>query len=304
MSDTTTATPAETSAPENFTEYAEWRAAGNEPRATSENTNPSEAARTAAEIVPDSEAEKQAEPEDAEARKGRGGFQRRIDKLTREKFELQAALEAATGAGGKLAGRVDGGTEKAAEAAARPQPQDFDDYDKYIEAVADWKTDQRVNARIAEQVKAQEERIAKEREQQRDVSWQERVKVASAKYADFADVAFSNDTPVSETMREVILESEHGADLAYWLGSHQEDAVRIAHLSPVAAARELGRIEAGFISQATAATSNRQQKSTRAPEPIRPVTPSTKPSPSIMDEAVAGDFRQWEKLRMAQLRKG
>jgi hypothetical protein len=305
MSDPAVTAPA-AEAPEDFAEYIEWRQGGGEPKAPAVETRTSGAAKPAAESAPDSEAGKEAEQEEAEVRKGKGGFQRRIDRLTREKAELQEKLadwESTTGR--KPAARASETTPEPAEPAARPKVDDFDDYDKYVEALADWKTDQKVAALVATQQKSQAEQAAKEREIERAKGFAARAKAAAEKYADFAAVAYSDDTPVSETMREVILESEHGAELAYWLGSHVDEAVRISQLSPVAAAREMGRLEAQIAAQnTTAAAPKTQPKLTRAPEPIRPVNTATKVSaPSLMDADLGEDFSAWEKVRMSQRKR-
>jgi hypothetical protein len=304
MSDPAVTAPA-AEAPEDFNDYISWRESGGEPKAPAVETTPSGAAKPAAESVPDSEAGKEAEQEEPAARKGKGGFQRRIDRLTRENAELQEKLADWEATGGKPAARASETSATPAEPAARPKVDDFDDYDKYVEALADWKTDQKVAALVATQQKSQAEQAARERETERARGFQARAKAAAEKYPDFAAVAYSEDTPVSETMREVILESEHGAELAYWLGSHVDEAVRISQLSPVAAAREMGRLEAQIAAQNTPpAAPKTQPKLTRAPEPIRPVNTATKTSaPSVMDEELAADFSAWEKVRMAQRKR-
>lgn len=292
-------------APEDFNEYIEWRQSGGELPAPAVETTTSGAAKPAAESEPASEAGKETEPEDAEVRKGKGGFQRRIDRLTREKAELQERVADLEAAGGKPAARAQESPAAPVEPAARPKVDDFDDYDKYVEALADWKTDQKIAAAVEAQRKAQSEQAAKERETERARGFQARAKAAAEKYPDFAAVAYSDDTPVSETMREVILESEHGAELAYWLGSHVEEAVRISQLPPVAAAREMGRLEAQIAAQtATPAAPKTQPKLTRAPDPIRPVNSATRTAaPSLTDQDLAEDYPAWERARLAQRKR-
>ena len=78
-----------------------------------------------------------------------------------------------------------------------------------------------------------------------------------------------------------------GHDVAYYLGKHPVDAERLANLHPVAAAREIGRIEAKLLQQTETATS-------AAPDPITPVGSRAKASkdPGQMTDA---EYLAWRK---------
>lgn len=292
MSDAVQTAPADSSvqAPDDFQQYAAWRAGDQAAETLSEA-----AEAPPAETTPESETGE--DDQDDAPRKGRGGFQRRIDKLTRANYELQARLQAYEATGGQPAARQQ---EPEQATQHRPRPEQFDDYDAYVEALADWKTEQKLEQRIAME---QQALVRYQQQQQEDTltrTFQERAKAAAAKYPDFADVAFSDEVPVSDAMRAVILESEAGPDLAYWLGSNPQEAERIAQLPAIAAARELGRIEASL---AAAAQPKPQPRVTRAPEPIRPVTAAAKTAPNILDDNFANDYTAWERARKAQLRR-
>ncbi len=287
-----TQTPADSSVqapPEDFQQYQAWRD-------QADGTMSEAAAAPPAETAPESETGE--DDQDDAPRKGKGGFQKRIDRLTRSNYELQTALQQALGAtGGQPAARQQ---EPEQTTVQRPRAEQFDDYDAYVEALADWKTDQKLDQRIAMEHKALERYQQQQQDENLTRTFQERAKAAASKYADFAEIAFSEDVPVSDAMRSVILDSESGPDLAYWLGSNPKEAERIAQLPPIAAARELGRLEATLAAPAQPKT---QQRVTRAPEPIRPVTASAKVTPNILDDSFANDFTAWEKARRQQLRR-
>lgn len=292
MSDAVQTAPADLSvqAPDDFQQYAAWRAGDQAAETLSEA-----AEAPPAETAPESDTGD--DDQDDSPRKGKGGFQRRIDKLTRANYELQARLQALEATGGQPAARQ---SEPEQTTQQRPRPEQFDDYDAYVEALADWKTEQKLEQRIAMEQQALVRYQQQQQEENLTRTFQKRAKAAAAKYADFADVAFSDEVPVSDAMRAVILESEAGPDLAYWLGSNPQEAERIAQLPAIAAARELGRIEASL---AAPAQPKPQPRVTRAPEPIRPVTAAAKTSPNILDDNFANDYTAWERARKAQLRR-
>lgn len=291
-------------APDDFQQYQAWRQSGGETAAAPAEPSSEVAVEPAAKTDPDSETgDDQEQQDDAQPRKGKGGFQRRIDRLTREKLDLEARLAAVErNAGGEPAARSQ--EPAPAPKAEAPRLEDFDDYNSYTEALTDWKVDQKLDQRMAQEQQKVSASRAREREAQAAAKFQERAQAATAKYPDFAEVTYSDDVPLSPVMREAVLESEHGADLAYWLGSHVEDAVRIAQLPPTAAARELGRIEASFAQATPAAVPKEKPKFSRAPEPIRPLSSAAKSvSNDVLDPAFAEDYSAWKKTRMAQLQR-
>jgi hypothetical protein len=75
-------------------------------------------------------------------------------------------------------------------------------------------------------------------------------------------------------MAESIQSSDNGPDLAYWLGSNPKEAERIARLSPILQAKEIGKIEVRLADNPPV------KKSTSAPTPISPVTARSSGSPS------------------------
>lgn len=136
-----------------------------------------------------------------------------------------------------------------------PRPDQFNTAEDYIEAVADWKAEQKITQR--EQQKRQNEV---------KTSYAEREESAREKYSDFQDVVYSDDLAISRVMMEAIIESDLGPEVAYHLGKNPREAERISGLSPVAQAREIGKIEASLASK-----SPDMKKPSSAPEPIKPV---------------------------------
>jgi hypothetical protein len=106
-------------------------------------------------------------------------------------------------------------------------------------------------------------------------SYQEREEAARDKYTDFEQVAYNPKLSITNVMAETIQSSDIGPELAYYLGSNPKDAHRIAGLSPLSQAKEIGKIEAKLAAEPP------MKKTTSAPAPITPVTARSSGGPAF-----------------------
>ena len=141
---------------------------------------------------------------------------------------------------------------KAAPTASADQ---FESPEAYAEALALQKAEELIARREA----------AKQQSQVLE-SYQEREEAAREKYDDFEQVAYNPKLPITNVMAETIQSSDIGPELAYYLGSNPKDAERISRMSPLAQAKEIGKIEAKLASDPPV------KRTTSAPAPISPVT--------------------------------
>lgn len=209
------------------------------------------------------------------------GVQKRIDRLTRDKYRLQAELEVAR--------------KPAPQSEPKPQPpssgepksDQFKSYEEYLEARAEWKAEQRVEKRLGE-LRENAQRQAGQAEQEKLQSqWEKRVSEALTTYDDFEEVALSPEVPISEPMMAAILRSPKGADVAYHLGKNHDLAAQIAALDPIGAAIRIGELAASL-------TRPTPKKTTGAPPPINPVggRATTSTDPAQMSDA---EFAKWRR---------
>lgn len=228
-------------------------------------------------------------PDDPSAQpKKEKGVGKRINELVRQREDERREKEYWR----ELALKAQGITPKqdAREVSeGKPDASKFESYEAYIEALADWKYEQRRKADSEKTEKESRERQAKQRQAEALDGFEERAEKAREKYEDFDDVAFSN-FPVTEAMTEAILASDSGPELLYYLGNNPKEALRIAKLPPFVAARELGRLEAKLPDLSKPASA--------APAPINPVKPKSNASetPSESD-----DMKSWIAKRNKQL---
>lgn len=232
--------------------------------------------------------------------KKKGGFQRRIDKLTGKlsakdqevEYWRQEALkhQKPVNADGEQTPKLNAGDGK-------PNKNDFENVEDYYEALTDWKVEQKL---LAEEVKQKEVAVKTEYKKQIDTHLG-RVEAFKSKHEDFGELLESvDDVPMSITVQDVIIRSENGPDLMYELAKNRSEFERINKLSAIDAARELGRIEARLAKVET--PKKTETKTTKAPNPITPVNAKTSGAvkKSIYDESLSQ--REYEKLREEQLK--
>jgi|WetSurMetagenome_2_1015567.scaffolds.fasta_scaffold03719_4 hypothetical protein len=193
-------------------------------------------------------------------------------KMRRERREAKRAAEEARLEAERWRGRAEALAEsrqaKEEEVAAepelvpadRPREDDFDDYGQFVEALADWKTEQKLTQREAERAK-QEASKTKD-------AW---LTNGNAKFNDFTAVvtkrAEDGGPAINYAMADFINSSPVSHEIAYHLAKNVNESRRIAGLSPMSAARELTKIESRFSKSTVAQT----RKPTNAPAPIRPI---------------------------------
>ena len=211
-----------------------------------------------AEAAPEGDKPEEKEPPKSEKRPG---VQSRIDELTRARYEAEREAKF--------------WREQAAKSpppstdAPKPTRADFADDDAYFEALADFKAEQKVQ-QFSQQTQAEraQEAQARQTASQFDL-YQERVQQAGL--PDYAEVVGQSDVPAAPHVLESILDSDVGPQLAYHLAKHPDVAERLNAMTPVQAAREIGRLEAAVAIPAATQPTPTAKRTTSAPAPINPV---------------------------------
>ena len=208
------------------------------------------------------------ENEDAKPAGKKPGVHNRIGELTKEKHDAKREAEAAQR-------EAEYWRQQALKAAEQnPEPTQADaptgeptreqfDYDdaQYMKAWYKWQRDQE---------RAEETRTKQAEEaQKRHKTFQEREQAFAAAHPDYEEVAKAEHVPITKEMAEAIIESDDAPAIAYYLGQNLEEASAIAAMSPIAAARAIGRIEAKLSAKtAVPAPTTPTKTVTRAPEPV------------------------------------
>ncbi len=245
-------------------------------------------------------AEAKAEREREPNGKFRKPVQPRIDELTRKARENEREAQ-------YWKARAEAREAKDAEAAkpAKPTPDKFTDYNEYVEALADYKAGEKVEttlkARDTEaEARAKAEAFAK--------SWTERVSEAKTKHADYEQVVSTSDVEVKDHVKDALNDSDVGPQLIYHLAKNPEVAEALNKMTPLGAAREIGRIEAKLATapEAEAAETSEPaeepppvRKTSAAPPPAKPLTAARATAPNL-EKASMDDYVKARKTQGAR----
>lgn len=176
----------------------------------------------------------------------------------------------------------------------KPSLDQYETLDEYTEALTDWKIDQRETVRTqAEQQKAE---TNKRSEVQK--SFADKAAKFKAVTADYDDVvAEIADAELSPGMYEAVVDSPLSAELTYFFGKNVDEFERINNLPPLAAAREIGKLEAKLTTEP-----KKQTTQSKAPEPINPVGASKS---TVTPDTSKMTDEEWDKYdRENRYKKG
>ena len=247
-----------------------------------------------------SEPEAEAEAKQEGERKQNPKLERRFSEITKQREEArkeaQQEREARQALEQRLAALENQKTQKVNPIDEKPQPSQFSDAFEYAEALAEYTADKR----IAE-MKQQEAQAKEAAERQKVIqSWAQKVETAKAGLPDFDQIVASSDVVVNDDIRDAILESDVGPQILYHLAENEEVGKKIAAMSPKAALREIGKLEARFEVKPEAEKTAPVVRS-KAPAPIQPIR-GGKNAPDVpMDSngVFFGSAAQWKELRKA-----
>lgn len=240
---------------------------------------------------------------DAPARRQNKGVGKRINELTREKYEALRDSEQRARENEELRRELEAlrnpqqRKAQSAQAATPDKPtlEAFDfDQEAYAEALTDWK----VSAKLAERDKKEADSKAQQTAAEKATAFKTREAAFAADNPDYYDVAYTAPINYSEAMLGAIQESDEAPAIAYHLATHLDEAADISRMSPFAAAKAIGRIEAQLSAPAGHETPPRRPPNTvtKAPAPVatlRPAAPIRKALEDMpMDEYAAERNRQ------------
>ena len=193
--------------------------------------------------------------EQKQSKKVLSGVQKRIDELTKQKYEQQREAQYWK----QQAEEAKQLQEALYRKISEPSQNQYQDSESYAQAKGEWLAQQRASELFAEQQKRQAQE-AQMREQFAAIEQQKAVisramDEGAKKYPDFVEAIntpglpnLGQDNPAA---LQAIMESEYGIDVAYHLAKNPLEAIRIANLPPLKAVKEIARLETRFEGKKT-----------------------------------------------------
>lgn len=226
----------------------------------------------------------------------------RMSELVSQRKAAETEAQQAKREAAELRARLEAMSAQAAPVKEEPRPDrsKFASDEEYIEAVAEWKADQRLAKREQEQAEAR----SKAERDQLVKGWQAAQQRAREEIDDYDDVIKGSDVQLPGHLHQAILESDIGPHLAYYFAKHPDEAKRYAGMSPTKALRELGRLEDRLAEDAdddqpAAKTSPKTEiETSKAPPPTARVKDAR-----AVDPGPAQSFEEYRARRQAQMKR-
>ena len=279
---------------EEFVERGGIHGKGNEPeKAVPEPVKPVEEVKpveTQGNAKTELEPEKEFDPADlanVDGGKHTNRAQKRIKTLVaeRQKAEQDAAYwRGIAEAGGKKPENAQPQPgQPQPEASGKPKREDYGPDEDYVEALTDWKLEQRLPVafqRISEQ---QQEQAVRSK-------FIESEQAVKGKYTDYDTViAGASNVMIPEFCSAAILNSANGADIRYHLAKNPDIANSLSQMHPYAALMKIGELSAQISSEKVA-----PKKVPQAPPPINaPQAGSFTQAEKKPEEMTQAEYNVW-----------
>lgn len=179
------------------------------------------------------------------------------------------------------------------EVGTEPKRSDYEGRDEdYIADRAAWRADIAAAARTK---KAAEVAVTSTRQSagaSKQNLFHERAMALVERYPDIEAKVFNDPSaPINQTMAEVLMDSERGPEVAYYLSTHREEGQRIQKMSPLSAAREIGRIEAQLAAP-------KPKTQTTAPKPVPKVGGGSSRAAKDPDKMSMDEWTAWRNAQL------
>lgn len=236
--------------------------------------------------------------------------QGRIDEITRKRREAERRAEASERDRDywrDQAQRNNQEPSRPADASATPQLKtladfEFDEgkYQAYLFGEAETRAEKRA-VEAARKLLAEQQ--SKESTQKRTTSFKQREREFSKENPDYFDRAYDKTLPFTEAMVEAATDSEEGPAILFYLSNNPDIADQISQMSPYAAAREIGMIQANLVAERKKPP---ERVASKAPPPVPKIEGSADAAlPKSLDDPTLSDaeYNNRRRKQIAARRK-
>ena len=196
------------------------------------------------EVEVNGEINAETEAKKAEEENGSRSYQKRINEITRARREAEREAQDARRQAEYYKEMAENNIKHAPKEKEGINVEDFDNYDDYVAALVAERAEKVVDARLRSLDEEDAQAVAQEQHDAVIAQWQERESEFAEKFPDYYEVVGSaDDIQVNEATAYAILESERGPEITRHLALNPDLADKLFNMSPVSAARAIGRLE-------------------------------------------------------------
>lgn len=184
----------------------------------------------------------------------------------------------------------------------KPERSQFVTEGDYLEALSDWKVDQK----LAERQQEEQQARANAAQQQLADNWAKRLTAAKTELTDFDDVVGKSEVDLPNHIYVAVVESDLGPDLAYYLAQNPDEARLLKGMSPTAALRMLGKLEDRLAAEKAPAkgeqkpaTNTAAPEKSKAPAPIEPLKDASGPVEKPTSQMTYQEYRAHRQAQQA-----
>jgi hypothetical protein len=191
------------------------------------------------------------------------GVQKRLATMTRKRRDAERETATTRAENQELLSRIEALEHPELKPGEEPKVDDYDTEEEYLEAVSEYRADQKFAKREADQKAEAEEEIREGQEteaQARQEVLIGKLQKGVEKYEDFEDVV--EDLNITGDMIQILESFPNIPDVVYALGNDPEIVAKLVDMPFLQAAYTMKEISDGLA----------KKKSTKAPDPIKPVT--------------------------------
>lgn len=285
----------------------------NKENAKASTANP--AGATGATAVPNQEEENPEGKTGTDSNQASGGADKknelneRFSKLTRERNEARQALETARKEAEEARQALEASRKATDSGKTRDKPNaaNFKDAFEFAEALADWKLEEKWREK-QEAERKELQRLQSERVQR---TWTANVRKTAAEIADYSEVVANADMPITNELRDAILESEIGPRVQYYLAKNPDEVERLTSMTVRGMERAFGKLEM-IIEEQMGKQQHKAEdglpevklpkKKQEPPEPISPIVATgVGAGQGVVDVNgnVVGSFKDYKAARKA-----
>jgi len=239
----------------------------------------------------------------------KGSFEKRIGKLTKKYRTAERERDYER----EKRAEVEKELKKlklAVPATDKPNVEDYEDTPSFLEALTDWKVEQKLRIQQDDTVKETTEVRDREAVAEIEETLDAIGDRGREKYDDYETLVFDKDLSLTQGMIETIILSDIAEEILYYLGQHPDQAMLLSEMTVLKAAKEIGKLEVelsaaipkpsvssdGTVNpdDKTVKVTPIKKKTTKTPEPIETVkaTGTTDKDPAKMSPK---EYRAWRE---------